>query len=215
MPSAFPFTKSFLTEAVEKLKKTELKDKFDELEALRQAIIKKYTDWAEKKLKGCPDFVRRFAKTITFPYVDYNDYGQMVKGYQSIRLDGARVPVVPGYLYNGDALGSGCGAEQMFRKYYELKKKLSVIKACECDRKQKYFYGEGLGAIELKPANGAKGRTVYELTGLTEYREFFQKLIPGYEQSVRDSVHELITGKRPEIAKKETPTEPVQLEFQF
>ena len=221
MPSAFPFTYTFLAEAVEKLKSTVLKSEYERLAFLRQTIIDAYSDWAEKELKNVPDFLRRFTNKIYFEYTEKKWYEDDTVMSKYIFLDeGQRLPLVPGYEHSG--AGKIVVVKNVCLDYMRLDKKLGKIYATrnttarqKCNR---YVTGGGLNYQQiLTDENGNEyERPKYKLIGLDpEYQDFLESQIPAYEQSIRDSVNQLITGEKPQITEKKESSEPVQLEFVF
>lgn len=216
MTSAFPFTRSFLENAVQTLKNTVLKADMNRLEDLRKTIIAKYEAWAEEKLKGCPQFVRRFDSSIYFQYYEKDSQGYPQERTLEIECDD-KVPIVKD---NETQYGRSLCPKELSEdcmEYLRLKTKLDQIRVSggySEERRIRSYNGQGLAYETVSGDDGVEfERPRYRLYGLPAYRDQLSALVPKYEQSVRDSVHELITGKKPEVRKE--PSEPVQLEFQF
>lgn len=95
--SPIPFTDSFKEKVKEEILKQNLAEEMKQEKELAQKLEENYRAWSEEKLKGCPQFMRKFSSTILG--VEFS-WGRPTTLFRFETKQ--KVCMVPGYTENSD-----------------------------------------------------------------------------------------------------------------
>lgn len=192
MNSPFPFTRTFLEKAVDHLRQTVLREDYEKLEELRAGIEKRYLEWAEKELRNCPMFMRRYTDRIAYLHSEPNGYGGTIQEKTVISCPGG-VPLVPGHCERDLAmipLRSLPGISDECAAWLRLKTKLKAVAvASESTYGRRNFYRDGLRYEKVSDG--------WALIGLPKYADDLDPLVKQYAEDVERDIEDLINCEPP------------------
>lgn len=94
--SPIPFTESFMTKVKNEILKQNLAEEVVREKELSRQLEEDYRAWSEKKLKGCPQFMRKFSSTISCVAPSYWGSRNECCRFETQQ----KVCMVPGYVEN-------------------------------------------------------------------------------------------------------------------